>query len=181
MSLLERAQTTLLLVDVQERLAPAMHNAEGLLERTRSLLKIAGVLNLPVVITEQYPRGLGHTLTSLRDLVPEAPVFAKTAFGAMTDEAVAHHFHQIPGRQLVIAGIEAHVCVLQTAIQALEAGFQVHIVGDAVSSRRAEDCRLALQRMQQAGAVITAVESVGFECLRVAGTEDFKAVSRIIR
>ncbi|MFV3303947.1 hydrolase [Pseudomonas sp. NY15181] len=176
--MLLRAQTsTLLIVDIQERLFPAIHEAESVLEHTAWLLAVAQRLGVPVLATEQYPKGLGPTLPALREALPAEAVLEKIAFSAVTDPGLL----QMNGgerRQFVVCGTEAHVCVLQTVLGLLAEDREVFVVDEAVGSRRPRDKALALERMRQAGAMIVSREMVAFEWLERAGTEVFREVSK---
>jgi nicotinamidase-related amidase len=180
--LLEARKASLLLVDVQERLLPAMADPETVMAKCSILLKAAAALTVPVTISEQYPKGLGPTVTGL---VPEqAVVMEKLAFSCWRDEALKEHFIQYhdSGRPLVIvAGVEAHVCVLQTCIDLSNAGFGVFAVADAMASRKPESAALAFDRMRAAGIEVVNTEMVVFELLERAGTAEFKALSGLIR
>ncbi|MAE70532.1 MAG: hydrolase [Gemmatimonadetes bacterium] len=181
MSLIRREDALLLIIDVQERLVPVMHEAEELVRRCETLIEIAKTLGLPIVATEQYPRGLGPTMPALAEKLGGATVLSKLSFSAMGDAGVRDTLRAADRSTLVIAGIESHVCVLQSAVDAVDRGFQVQVVADAISSRRPESREIAMHRIQAAGATITTIESVAFECLKVAGSDEFRAVSRLIR
>lgn len=175
--LLHAPISTLLLIDIQERLFPAIHDAEALLQHSAWLLAVAQRLGVPVLATEQYSKGLGPTLAQLREHLPAAAILEKIAFSAVADPGLL----QLPGgqrRQFVVCGTEAHVCVLQTVLGLLAEDREVYVVAEAVGSRRPEDKALALERMRQAGAVIVNREMVAFEWLERAGSETFRAVSR---
>lgn len=176
--MLIRAQTsTLLIVDIQERLFPAIHDNESLLEHSAWLLALARRLGVPALVSEQYSKGLGLTLPLLREQLPAEAILEKIAFSAVTDPGLL----QMPGgerRQFVVCGTEAHVCVLQTVLGLLAEDREVYVVAEAVGSRRPEDKVLALERMRQAGAVIVSREMVAFEWLERAGSEIFRSISR---
>ena len=182
--LVDATKASLLLVDMQERLLPAMMGGLDVEERCAILLKTAKALDVPVTLSEQYPKGLGHTVPALEEQAAGSPVFAKLAFSCWRDAALKKHMiaHHEAGRPLVIlAGIEAHVCVLQTAIDLAAAGFGVFAVADAMASRALASHTLALERMRQSGVSVVTTEMVVFELLREAGTPQFKALSALIR
>ena len=182
--LIDVAKASLLLIDMQERLLPAMVGGDEVQRRCSILLKAAKALNLPVTVSEQYPRGLGHTVPALKAEIGNAPVFAKLAFSGWRDAALKAHFmdHHEQGRPLVIiAGIEAHVCVLQTAVDLAAAGFGVFAVADATASRAPSSAALALDRMRQGGVSVVNTEMVVFELLGKAGTAEFRELSALIR
>lgn len=182
--LLDASKSTLLLIDMQERLLPAMAAPEDVERRCSILLQAAKVMDVPVSVSEQYPKGLGHTVPGLKAEIGNGPVFEKMAFSVWRDESLKAHMirHHEQGRPLVIAaGIEAHVCVLQSAIDLANAGFGVFAVADAMSSRAASSVDLALTRMGHAGIQVVNTEMVVFELLGRAGTANFKALSALIR
>ena len=180
--LLDATKASLLLVDVQERLLPAMADGEQVVRNARLLLHVAKTLELPVTVSEQYPKGLGHTVPALADNA--ARVFDKTSFSCWRDEALKKHFialHEAARPLVIVAGIEAHVCVLQTCVDLAAAGFGVFVVSDAVSSRKQQSVELALSRMTANGVEVVNTEMVLFELLEKAGTSEFKELSALIR
>jgi nicotinamidase-related amidase len=181
--LLDAGKASLLIVDVQERLLPAMHDGAGVVAQCQLLLKAAETLKVPVTISEQYPKGLGRTHAALAGAAG-AVTLEKLAFSCWRDAALKAHLINLyeQGRpQLIIAGIEAHVCVLQTAVDLAQAGFAVYAVGNALSSRLPASCALALQRMSMNQVQIVNTEMVVFELLGQAGTPAFKALSALIK
>ena len=182
--LLDAGKATLLIIDMQERLLPAMSGGDEAERRCAILLKVAKALEVPVTVSEQYPKGLGHTVPGLKAEIGNAPVFEKLSFSCWKDAAlkahmIGHHERQRP--LVIIAGIEAHVCVLQTAIDLAAAGFGVFAVADAMSSRAPLSAALAQERMRQNGIAIVNTEMVVFELLKQAGTAEFKALSGLVR
>jgi nicotinamidase-related amidase len=180
--LLDAGKSSLLVIDMQERLLPAMAESTRVLAKTSILMTAARELGLPVTMSEQYPNGLGHTVPELQS--NEAKVFEKLSFSCWRDQPFRRHFIELHegGRPLVIvAGIEAHVCVLQTAADMAHAGFGVYVVVDAVSSRAPESAALAQERLRHDGVEIVNTEMVLFELLRQAGTPQFKALSALIK
>ena len=180
--LIEASKACLLLIDVQDRLMPAMHQAERVADNCVVLLKTAATLDLPIIITEQYPKGLGPTIPELEH--EGAMIFEKLSFSAMRDDAIRAHFKSMEDsgfKHVVIAGIEAHVCVLQTALDLKKAGFEVFVVADAVASRSARSVELALARLSTNGVQVLNVEMAVFELAGKAGTPEFKALSALIK
>jgi nicotinamidase-related amidase len=180
--LISAANSSLLIVDIQDRLLPAMVAQEQVLTNTKILLKAAEVLTVPVTISEQYPKGLGKTVAALAS--HDAHVMEKTSFSCWRDPAMKEHFirYHDQGRPLVIvAGLEAHVCVLQSCIDLATMGFVVFAVVDAMSSRRSESVSLALTRMRSSGIQTVNTEMVIFELLEKAGTAAFKSLSALIK
>lgn len=180
-TLLRREDTVLVVVDVQEKLLPAMSGGEGVLAACVRLVQAARLLDVPVIVTEQYPKGLGSTVPALKDVLGDSPVFEKLSFSCAGADAFLDHMEDLDRDQVILCGIETHVCVLQTALDLLDQGAQVHVAADATSSRSPENRAVALDRMRREGVVVTAAESAMFEWLRAAGTEEFKAISRLVR
>jgi nicotinamidase-related amidase len=180
--LLSANKSSLLLIDIQDRLLPAMANSDQVIAKSKILLQAAETVGLPVTISEQYPKGLGRTVSALQANI--AKTFEKLSFSCWRDEALKAHLinlHETTRPLVIVAGIEAHVCVMQTCIDLANAGFGVFAVADAMSSRKSESATLAFERMRTAGVEIVNTEMVVFELLEKAGTAEFKAVSRLIR
>jgi nicotinamidase-related amidase len=183
--LLSASRSHLVVVDLQERLMPAIHDRERVARNARILLTAAGRLGVPVTVTEQYPSGLGRTVAPVREALPEgARVVEKVHFSGAAEPAVSQVIaaQREQGRdQLVVCGTEAHVCVLQTAL-GLRAGHDaVYVVSDAISSRSPHSVEVARSRMSQAGCDLVTTEMVVFEWLERAGTDMFRALSALIK
>lgn len=182
--LVDAGKASLLLVDMQERLLPAMAGGAEAEARCLTLLRAARALGVPISVSEQYPKGLGRTVPGLSAETGNASVFEKIAFSCWKDAALKDHLiaHHEAGRPLVIlAGIEAHVCVMQTAADLAAAGFGVFAVADAMASRAPSSHALALERMRQSGVAVVNTEMVVFELLGHAGTPEFKALSALVK
>jgi nicotinamidase-related amidase len=180
--LLDAAKSSLLIVDVQDKLLPAVTEPQRVVDRTRILLKAAETLQIPVTVSEQYSKGLGRTVPELA--TNATSTFEKLSFSCWRDEAMKAHFIKLheSGRPLVIvAGLEAHVCVIQTAIDLNNAGFGVFAVADAMSSRKSESAALAFERMRSTGIQVINTEMAVFELLEKAGTAEFKGLSVLIK
>ncbi len=179
---LDRAKAVVLIVDVQSRLAPAM--PEDTLARVvkygRALVGAAKELGIPVLATEQYPKGLGETVPELREVLPSPPL-VKMHFSCGADPAFAAALEKTGRRQVIVAGMEAHVCVYQTARDLVGMGYEVHVCSDAVSSRQELHRQSGLELCREAGAVITNAETAIFDLLHVAGTAEFKKVSALVK
>ena len=181
---LDRERTVLVVIDVQERLFPAMDadHREEVMRNIKVLTATARRLNLGTLVTEQYPKGLGHTLQEVKDALPAgAQPVEKVAFSCQRVEAFRSRLAAMGARQILLVGIEAHVCVLMSALDLLAEGYAVHIVADAVTSRTQANWRLAMAQLRQAGAVVTTTETVLFQLLRQADTDDFRELARLIR
>lgn len=176
--LLNKEESLLLLIDVQEKLTPAVMNSEALIAQCGWLLKLARKLSVPVLVSEQYPKGLGATVSPLQEYYNAQECIDKVHFSCMSDANYAQRLKQMNKKQLVLIGMEAHVCVLQTALEMKEHGFEVFVVVDAISSRGAQNIKYGLKRMQQAGIQLVTSEMVFFEWIRKAGTPEFKELSK---
>lgn len=182
--LIDQEQSILVIVDIQGSLLAAMQPTDGfaMLRHTERLVRAADLLDIPVLVTEQYPKGLGLTDERISALLPQSALFfEKTAFSAWGNEGFIQALKNTGCRQVIVLGQETHVCVLQTAFDLLQHGYQVFVVDDAVCSRKEFDKTNALQRMRQAGIQIVCYESVLFEWLRDAAHSAFKAISASIR
>lgn len=175
--LIDADRSVLLVVDVQERLLPAIHAGAEVLEQCLWLIRLARRMQVPVAASEQYPRGLGGSVAAIRDALPADAFFEKVHFSCVAGEALRRS-PLFARQQWVVAGTEAHVCVLQTVLELLATGKQVFVVAEAVGSRRPADRELALSRMARNGAEVVSREMVAFEWLRRAGTDFFREVSR---
>jgi nicotinamidase-related amidase len=173
------ADTGLLVVDVQAKLMAKIPGADALVRDIAFLIDAARLLGIPVQATEQYPRGLGPTVPELARRVPERP--DKTAFSCCAIPSVVETFHRAARPKVVLAGIEAHVCVLHTALDLLALGFRVYLAADAVASRYPIDREFALRRLEQAGAILTTVEACVFEWVGGSAHPQFKAVSALVQ
>ena len=172
-------RSQVLVVDVQQKLVPVIAGHQTVTASVEFLLDVAAVLNVPAVISEQYPEGLGPTLPSIGNHAAVTATFAKLRFSAA--EAFLSE-QSCPDRdQIVLVGIETHICVLQTAIDLIGQGFQVVVAADAVGSRSPQDHEVALQRLRDAGGIVTTVESVAVEWCEMSGTDEFRQISRLVR
>ena len=176
--LLSQENCYLLIVDVQEKLVPLVQNSESLIANCHWLMRLARELDIPVIVSEQYPRGLGKSVEAIRTYWVEEEVLEKVHFSCLKDTTCRDRLADIDRPQVVIAGIESHVGILQTALELIESGKEVFVVEDAISARHDVDHRLAVERMRQAGIQIISKEIVFFEWLEQAGTDTFKALSK---
>lgn len=178
---LTRDDCLVLVVDVQERLAPAIDRGAEIVARCRLLALAARRLGVPLLASEQYPKGLGPTLEALRACLGDAPRLAKTSFSCADEPSIVAAVAATGRRTLVLCGMEAHVCVLQTALGFRARGLEVAVVADATGSRRPESRRLALERARAAGCAVVDVEMAVFEWLGRAGTEEFRALAPLLK
>lgn len=187
-SVLERGQGLLVVIDVQERLAAAMRYRDRVVTRASLLVRAAEIVGLPVVVTRQYPRGLGDLDESLAGTIADCEGTGcnvervdKVDFNCFGESAFTHAVCVTGRRQLVLAGMETHICVTQTALAGLAEGFDVHVAADACCSRDDECHELALMRLAAAGSVITTAESAAYELVGRAGTDEFKALLAAVK
>ena len=173
--------TLLLIIDVQGRLAQCVFQPTVLENNISKLIRACANLEVPVMVTEQYPKGLGHTIDSLRELLPDSVPVEKISLSCCGNEEFMRRLRSFKRNDILVAGIETHVCVYQTAVDLLEFGYNVHLVTDAVSSRTEENKLLGIRCIEKAGASLTSTEMAVFEILHVAEGERFKAISKIIK
>ncbi|MBV5341612.1 MAG: hydrolase [Deltaproteobacteria bacterium] len=180
---LERDKAVLVVIDVQEKLCIAMDEVvlKQLVKNVGILLESAAELNIPVMVTEQYVKGLGATLPELKEKAAAASSYEKMTFSCCGSAEFVAALKSSGRTQVIITGMETHVCVLQTVIELRDAGLDVHVVKDAVMSRSKQNWQTALQAMSLAGAIPTCTESALFQLLKVAGTDAFKKLSKLVR
>lgn len=179
---LDRKQTGLLVVDVQEKLFPLVERSCETMQALRLVIEGFQLLQLPIMVTEQYPKGLGHTVGSLKAWLDEKQTYLeKSTFSCVADQEIKKTLLALPVNQWVVVGIEAHVCVLQTVKELLRAGKQVVVLNDAISSRSIYDYSTAIAEMRDCGARISSVETVLFELLGDSKASEFKAISQLIK
>lgn len=177
--LMSRDDTALLVIDVQDRLLPAISGRDHIVWNIRRLIDGAQVLGLDVAATEQYPKGLGATAPILAERLGEIP--SKLMFSCRECEEIFTKFSKNGRHKVLVCGIESHVCVQQTVLDLMGEGFRVYVAVDAVGSRHELDYQTALRRMETAGATLTTTEAALFEWCEVAGTAEFKQISRLVR
>ncbi|NLJ99296.1 MAG: hydrolase [Tissierellia bacterium] len=175
-----REESLLLIIDIQERLAPAMKYEDKVIKNTNVLVSTANEMDIPIVVTEQYPKGLGPTVPEINDELNDAQRFEKILFSACTDQVIKA-LNKEQRKKIIVVGMETHVCVFQTVRDLLELGYEVFVVCDGVSSRFEENHRNGLDLMKDMGAVISNTETILFDLLKKAGTPEFKVLSRLIK
>jgi nicotinamidase-related amidase len=178
MGLLEKDDSILLVIDMQERLLPVIHDRERIVENVIKLVRFSRLMDLPVVVTEQ--ENLGETVPEIKERLRGLRPISKLEFDSFDVPAFAGEIRRLNRKRLVITGIEAHVCVAQTALHGVP-DYGVHVVSDAVSSRSPLDREIALQRMMQAGVTLTSTEMVIFELLKRAGTDRFREALKLVK
>ena len=179
---LETEQCVLVVIDIQEKLLPPIFEKERVVRNSQLLIRLAGILNMPVIATTQYANRLGSTVPEVASLLPEQPV-DKTMFSCFGSAAFCSLLKGIPGNRttVLLCGMESHICVAQTALGALREGYLAHVASDAVSSRNEWNWRVGLERMRSAGAVISSTEMIVYELLRASGTAAFKEMLEYLR
>jgi nicotinamidase-related amidase len=179
--MLKVENTALVMIDIQGKLLNVMFEKDALLENAQRLIKGIQLLGVPIIVTEQNPKGLGPTHPDLSRLFPDTPALPKFCFSCAQDKGFIEAFSNLNRGQVLICGIESHICVYQTALELLNNGYEVQIITDVVSSRSAKNKEIALSRLQAEGAKLTTVEMVLFELLSTAESPNFKEISRIIK
>ena len=179
--LIKAERSCLIVIDVQERLVPAMQAPARVIRNAQILMTAATRLGIPMLLTEQYPKGLGPIVPELKDLAAAGKVLEKMHFSCMSDDKFAAEFKGLGRDQAVIVGMEAHICVMQTGVDLMEQGYQIFVVTDATSSRTLDSEKACLDRLGAAGAGIVTTEMVVFEWLGRAGTPEFKELLGMIK
>jgi len=179
--ILKQDEALLVIVDIQERLAVAMTEKDRVVTNALHLIESAKLLGVPLLITEQYPKGLGPTVPEIRNAVQTYAPVEKITFSCCGEQFFMEALQETGKKQIILVGMETHVCVLQTCIDLLQNGYIVHVVSDAICSRTKQNYKTAIDYMRDAGAVITCMETVLFQLLVKAGTEEFKAISKRIK
>ena len=179
-----KEETALLVVDIQEKLVPVIHEADELIRRTVILLEGLKQFSVPTVVLRQYPKGLGDTHPEVKTALGEHTPYDKLAYSAMQDAEIAAEIKRLQEtgiKNVIVCGVESHICVLQTCIDLQKEGLQAVMVADAVGSRNPYDKEIGLRRAAQENVLLTTVESILFELCQVAGTDAFKVISKLVR
>ncbi len=173
----------LIVIDVQEKLLPPIFEKERVLRNSQLLIRLAGILKIPTLLTTQYSKGLGSTVPEVASLVPETEAIEKLAFSCFGSDVFCSTLKRLPGNRntVLLCGIESHICVAQTALAALRDGYLVHVAADAVSSRTELNWKIGLERMRAAGAVISSTEMAIYEALRSSGTQAFRDMLKYLK
>ncbi len=180
---LEADRCALVVVDIQEKLLPPIFNKDALVKNSQLLIRVAHILKMPVMITTQYAKGLGATVKDIAELAPDVVPIDKLDFSCFGKDAFCSAVKALPGNRntMLLCGMESHICVMQTALGALQQGYLVHVASDAVGSRAEWNWKIGLDRMQAAGAVISSTEMMIYELLRQSGTAEFKELLKYIK
>jgi len=177
---LNKDEAVLMIIDIQERLTPAMKYGQKVIDNTKVLISAAKAMNIPIVVTEQYPKGLGKTVEEISAKLNEVTVYEKIKFSACTDE-VNNALSQISRKKIIVTGMETHVCVFQTVRDLLSMGYDVFAAGDCVCSRTKDNYNNGLSLMSEMGAVVTNTETILFDLMKESGTPLFKELSKLIK
>lgn len=179
--ILSKDDSALVIVDIQDRLANAMRERESVINNCLHMIELAKMYSIPILVTEQYPKGLGRTVEEIRSAIPDYAPIEKVSFSCCGEQGFVARLRTLGRKTIVLTGMETHVCVLQTCIELLKEGFIIHLVKDAVCSRAKDNWNTGVEFMRDAGAVVTCTETVLFQLLKTAGTEQFKAISKRIK
>jgi nicotinamidase-related amidase len=179
--MLKIENATLLIIDIQGNLAHLMHGKELLFKNVQKLIKGIQILEIPILWVEQNPQGLGPTIPEIADILSNIQPISKMSFSSCRNDDFLQALNALNRKQVLVAGIEAHVCVYQTAADLVDIGYEVQVVTDAVSSRSVENKEIGLQRMRDSGVSLTSVETALFELLKVAEGEQFKEILKIVK
>jgi len=173
---LEAEQCALLVVDMQEKLLPPIWEKERLVKNAQLLIRLAGILKIPALVTTQYAKGLGNTVPDIASMLPDSPAIDKLMFSCFGSDVFCSLLKRLPGQRttVLLCGMETHICVMQTALGALREGYLVHVACDAVSSRTELNWRIGLDRMRAAGAILSSTEMMIYELLRSSGAPAFR-------
>lgn len=178
---LNRENSVLVVIDVQSKLIPIIYQKENLIKNLRKIIQGARVLEIPIIITEQYPKGLGSTISEIVSALDEYNPIAKTSFSCCEEKNFTTQLEQTNRGQILVTGIEAHICIYQTCIDLLDSGYEVYLLVDCTSSREKENRDIAINELDSLGIHLTSVEMALFEMLRVAEGKEFKQISEIIK
>src|SRR2546421_8806994 len=180
---LDAERCALLVVDIQEKLLPPIFQKEQLVRNSQLLIRLAGILKMPTIVSTQYAKGLGNTVPEIASLLPGTQPIDKHMFSCFGSDVFCSLLKRLPGNRntLLLCGMESHICVMQTALAALREGYLVHVASDAVSSRTEWNWKIGLQRMRAAGAVISSTEMIIYELLRSSGTDAFKEMLKHLK
>jgi nicotinamidase-related amidase len=180
---LQADHCALIVVDIQEKLLPPIFNKESMVRNSQLLIRLAKILSIPVMVTTQYSKGLGAVVPEIAWLLTDVQTIDKLEFGCFGSDEFRSSLKKLPGNRntVLLCGMESHICVTQTALGALNDGYLVHVASDAVGSRSEWNWKVGLERMRDAGAVISSTEMMMYELLRCSGTKEFKELLPFIK
>jgi len=180
---LEPDNCALIVVDIQEKLLPPIFERERLIRNSQLLVRLAGILDIPALVTTQYAKGLGRTVPDIASLLPDARPLDKVEFGCFNNQGFCSSVRSLPGQRttMLLCGMESHICVTQTALGALNSGYIVHVASDAVSSRTEWNWKIGLDRMRAAGTIISSTEMMIYELMRKSDSAAFKQMLQYLK
>ena len=180
-AILKKENTALVVVDVQEKLLPFVIGKEEIVSNIQMLIKFAHIMDIPVILTEHYPKGLGVTVPEIKEALEEYEPKEKVIFSCYGSLGFTKKLEELGVKRFMIVGIESHICVQQTTLDAMNSGYEVHVISDAVSSRTQRNLDIGLQKMRQFGAVISSTEMAMYEIMERADTKEFKQVLKLVK
>jgi nicotinamidase-related amidase len=180
-SILTRKNTALVIVDIQEKLLPYVIDKEKVVENVQMLIKFADIMSIPIILTEHYPKGLGTTVPEIANVLKDYAPLEKVIFSCCGAKGFTSRLKELGVSRIMIAGIESHICVEQTTLDVMHAGFEVHVIADAISSRTKENKKIGIKKMRQFGAVISSTEMAMYEIMERADTKEFKEVLKLVK
>ncbi len=180
-AILSRNHTALVVIDYQEKLVPMLWRSSEIIERARLVIRAAPIYEIPIVITEHYPKGLGRTVPEISDALGDAHPFEKVVFSAFGSNEFSHALKKLEVDTLMVMGIESHICVSQTVHDAIDRGYGVHVISDAISSRSELDHWVGIGKMKEAGAVMTTAETALYEIQNRAGNTEFRELLKLVK
>ena len=180
LGILKRDEVAFVLIDIQEKFMPVIYDIENIIANANKLVKGASILKIPLVVTEQYPKGLGKIVDKI-ELEPRQEIIEKLSFDCFGCYDFVREIESLGVKTLILFGIESHVCVLKTALEGIQRGYEIHLATDATSSRTLENKNIALDRLRHSGVFIASTEMILFQLMDQAGTEEFRAISRLVK
>ncbi|QXM06591.1 hydrolase [Crassaminicella indica] len=175
-----KENTTAVIIDIQERLLPHM-NSKELLKNLTILIEGLKALDIPIIVSEQYTKGLGPTVSKIKGMLEDSENIEKISFSCCDEPKLQEKIDNLNKEWIIIAGIESHICVLQTVIDLIDNGYTPVVIEDCISSRKENDKKIAIERMKKEGAIISTYESILFELCRYAGNDTFKTISKLVK
>ncbi|UCG71235.1 MAG: hydrolase [Thermoplasmata archaeon] len=180
-AILTKENTALVVVDVQEKLLPYVVDKEKVVDNIKMMIKFAHIMDIPVILTEHYPKGLGTTVTEINEVLKEYSPKKKVIFSCFGSPGFSKKIKELDVKRIMICGIESHICVEQTTLDAMDSGYEVHVIADAISSRTRMNRDFGIDKMRQFGAIISSTEMAMYEIMERADTEEFKEVLKLVK
>ena len=180
-AILAKENTAFVIVDMQEKLLPYVIDKEKVVENVQMLIKFADIMSIPIILTEHYPKGLGKTVPEVSEVLKNYAPITKVIFSCCSAKGFLPRLKELGAKRIMIAGIESHICVEQTTLDVMRAGFDVHVIADAISSRTMENKNIGIEKMRQFNAVISSTEMAMYEIMERADTKEFKEVLKLVK